>query len=247
MNSLKKVSLICACLGLASCGVKKTEYAPPDIKVDQRLHDILDSLKAGGQPGEIIINGVAVNSDGNLDQRISIEQLVGQSKEKTVISAANLPKFSSDLKRKDDYIPTKFETYLNVGCDHKDDSRVEGLTETKNKPNEFGIIDTFGAAASMVDKVFVCGTVDVNESFAILNANEIYFAHVQMKTTMPLGVISISTDSLILEGKNSILTTGASNSTASFLSAPAIKLNIFEKLAGNGSLILKSVGGNYIE
>lgn len=247
MNTLKLVTFICISAGLSSCGINKTEYVPPDIKVDQKYQDLLQSLKAGGQPGEITINGAAVNIDGTLDQRISVEQTAGESTEKTKISEKNLPKFNSDLKRKDDYKPTKFEKYLNVGCDLKDDSRIAGMVELKNKPNEFGLTDTFGAAASMVDKIFICGKVEVNETVTILNANEVILDNAELSMWKPLGSITIITDVLSVEGKNLVSTKGISDSTASLLPAPSIFLNVFEKLVGAGSLKIQSAGGNYVE
>lgn len=247
MNTLKLVTFICISVGLSSCGVKNTEYVPPDIKVDQKYQDLLQSLKAGGQPGEIGINGAAVNVDGTLDQRISVEQTAGESSEKTKISEKNLPKFNSDLKRKDDYKPTKFEKYLNVGCDLKDDSRITGMVELKNKPNEFGVTDTFGAAASMVDKIFICGKVEVNETVTVLNANEVILDNAELLMWKPLGSITIITDMLSVEGKNLVSTKGISDSTASLLPAPSIFLNVFEKLVGAGSLKIHSAGGNYVE
>lgn len=246
MKSINKVILLSVSIGLSACNVKKTEYTPPDIKVDTKYEDILKSLKAGGQPGEISLNGVVLNSDGTLDKRITIEQTVGSSAEKTELSASSMPKFNADLKRKDNYKPSKYETYLNVGCDLKDDSRISGMTESKNKPNEAGITDTFGAVASMVDKIFICGKVEVNETVTVLNANEVYLDNVELSMSMPIGLFSITSDVLSIEGKNLISTKGVSDSTASLLPAPSIKLSIFEQVVGVGQLKLKSAGGDYV-
>lgn len=212
---------------MSACIPKKYEYTSPNVKVDTKSEDVLKSLKAGGQPGEIALNGVVLNSDGTLDKRISIEQSVGTSSEKTELSACSLPKFNPDLKRKEDYKPSKFDTYLNVGCDLKDDLRIEGMNESKNKPNEAGIIDTFGAVASMVDKIFICGKVEVNESVAILNANEIYLENAEISMSMPMGMFSVTSDILFIDGENLISTKGASDSAAFLLSAPSIKLISF--------------------
>ena len=247
MRAFRKIILMTVSIGLSACNAKNAEYTPPDIKVDQKYEDILKSLKAGGQPGEITLNGAAVKSDGTPANRISIEQSVGASAVKTEISKTSFPKLNADLKRKDDYKPSRFETYLNVGCDLKDDSRIDGMTESKNKPNEFGITDTFGAVASMVDKIFVCGKIEVTETVAVLNANEVVMNNAELHMTMPIGSISITSDVLSIEGNNSIFTKGVSDSTASLLSAPSIKLSIFENLIGNGELKLKSAGGDYVE
>lgn len=245
MNSFKALILISTVMGLSAC-VKKTEYTPPDINISPKYEDILKSLKSGGQPGEISLNGVAVKSNGTLDDRINIVQTVGTSAEKTEISPSNLPKLNAELKRKDDYKASKFDTYLNVGCDLKGDSRIEGMTEAKNKANEFGITDTFGSVASMVDKVFICGKVELKELIVIINANELILDNALLSMVSGIGLISMTSDILSIEGKNLILTNGVSDSTASLLPAPSIKLNIFERILGTGALKLKSAGGNYI-
>lgn len=243
-----KISIVMALSTLAvlSCS-KKEDYKAPDIKIDQKYEDILKSLRSGGQPGEIILGGAAVDSDGSANDKISIEQSVGKSDEDTKLSERSTPKLNSDLKRKDDYKPSSLGAYLNVGCDLTGDSRIEGLKEQKNKPNEFGITDTFGAAASMVDKIFVCGSVDLKESVVVLNANEIYFQDAELKKENQIGLISITADTLVVEGKNLISTSGLSDSSASLISAPDIRLNVYDQLGGTGELKLVSKGGDYIK
>lgn len=247
MTALNKITILSLALGLFSCNVKKTEYTPPDIKVDLKYEEILKSLRTGGQPGEISLSGVTVESDGTISKRISIEQSVGKSEEETKLSEKSKPKLNSLLKRKDDYKPTTLGKYLNVGCDLKGDFRIEGLEEQKNKPNEFGITDVFGAAASMVDKIFICGKVEVFEAVVLLNANEIYLNDADLRKEKQIGLVNITTDNLILEGKNTIFTSGVSDSTASFLSAPDIKINVYNILGGTGELKLASQGGDYIK
>ncbi len=239
------IVMVLSTMAVFSCS-KKEDYKVPEIKVNQKYEDILKSLRAGGQPGEIVLNGAVVKSDGTVIELITMEQTVGASAEKTEIYPSKIPKLNAELKRKDDYKPTKFETFLNVGCDLKGDSRVEGMTESKNKPNEFGITDTFGAVASMVDKIFICGKVETYEAVVVLNANEVIMDGAELSMKMTVGLISITADVLSVEGKNTILTAGASDSSASLISAPSIKLSIFEKVNGNGDLKLKSTGGNYI-
>lgn len=245
MKTLRNAILLSLALVVTGCAEKKTEYKPPEIKFDFKYDEILNSLKSGGQPGEISLNGKVVKSDETADERISIEQSAGASEKKTEISAKSLPKLNPELKRKDDYKPSKTETYLNLGCDLKDDSRVEGMTESKNKPDKSGKIDKFGAVASVVDKIFICGKVDTLENFVVLNANEVFLDNAEIIMDQPIGLFSITADVLSIEGKNLISTKGLSDSSASFMPAPSITLNIFEKVIGVGELKLKSAGGDY--
>lgn len=144
------------------------------------------------------------------------------------------------------YKPSSFGKYLNIGCDLKNDSRIEGLTELKNEPNEFGITDTFGVASSLVDRIFICGKVDVKETVTVISANEIYLKDVQLLKEKSLGLISINTDLLSLDGNNLILTSGFDDVSPGFLSAPSIKLAVYEKVEGTGLLEFKSIGGNAV-
>jgi hypothetical protein len=247
MKSIQCLVLVSFIFGLSACLETKSEYKAPEVKIDQKFDDILKSMKKGGQPGQIILNGVVVNLDGTLDQRISVEQVVGTSAEKTEILEGNLPKLNPDLKRKDDYRPSKHETYLNVGCDLTDDPRIAGMTEEKNKPNDDGTVDIFGAAASMVDKIFICGKTESDRTMEVLNANEIYLNNAEILMKTPLGGIYIITDFLSIEGKNLISSSVEASSISSSLQASNIQLNIYEKFVGNGDLALKSVGGNYVK
>lgn len=242
----KKIIFILAATAVFSCA-KKVDYKTPDIKVDLKYQELLNSLKSGGQPGTIILNGAVVKNDSTLNERISIEQSVGKSEIETKQSEKSMPKLNSELKRKDDYKPSELGTYLNVGCDLKDDSRIEGMKEQKNKPNEFGITDVFGTGSAMVDKIFVCGKVEVFEAVVFLNANEIYFKDAEIKKENQIGVIDITTNTLVLEGENIISTSGVSGSAASFLSAADIKLNVYDSLSGAGVLKLTSVGADYMK
>lgn len=242
----RNMFLVLAMASVFSC-VKKSEYTPSDVKIDIKYQDFLNSLKSGGQPGEITLNGMIINSDGTLNQKITIEQNVGKSEFVTKISEKQRPKLNADLKRKDDYKPSNSGTYLNIGCDLKNDARVEGLKEQKNKPNEFGITDLFGPAASMVDKIFLCGKADAFESVVVLNANEIYLTDAVIAKEKQIGLINITTNILVLEGDNKIVTSGVSDSSASFLSAPDIKLNVYDTLGGTGRLKITSTGGDYIK
>lgn len=253
MNSSNKLTnkliLIAAVVGLSAC-TKKIEYTPPELNFEIKYGDILkDAMKgmeAGGQPGVISLNGVVVKSDGTPDNRISLEQTVGKSVEKTEILPASLPHLNANFRRKEGDKPSKLDTYLNVGCHLEGDSRIEGMKESKNKQDINKDIPLFGAAAMMVDKVFICGKVDVTERIVLIYANEVYLDNVLLTMYNNTGSFTVISDILSVEGKNLISTSGVSDSMASLLSGPSITLDIFERFVGSGDLKLKSAGGDNV-
>ncbi len=80
----------------------------------------------------------------------------------------------------------------------------------------------------------------------MISANEIYLKDAQLLKKKSLGLISINTDLLSLDGNNLILTSGFDNVSPGFLSDPSIKLAVYEKVEGTGLLEIKSIGGNAV-
>jgi hypothetical protein len=245
VNSINKIIVLSTVAFLSSCSkIAKTDYTPTPTPVDPDIQLMFDRLKYGGQPGALNFNGVVINQDGNLDSRITMEQKIGNPSDNVELSKLSIPKFTSDIKRKDDYKPSSFGHYLNVGCDLEGDPRIEGLTALKNKPNEFGLTDTFGVAASMADKVFLCGKIEIKEISVIINTNEIYLSDVELLKENQIGFITMISDLLSIEGKNLILTTGVSDRYPSLMPASSVDLTIYEKVVGAGQLEVKSFGGD---
>jgi hypothetical protein len=242
------LSILIFILGVPLCfsGCLKTpDFTSP--KASRSTEDVLKRLiTSGGQPGEIILNGKCVKAEGVLDDRISLEQTVGDSDQPAEIYEPNKPKLNPNIKRKENYTPSRFETYLNIGCDLKDSLDIQGMKEAKIKQNDLRTTDIFGSVSSSVDKVFICGKVDVKEAFVNINANEVFLnnAEISMINGMQ-SIFSLASDRLSIEGANLISTTGISNGVFSFMDAPAIKISVFEKIIGTGNLKLNSKGGDY--
>jgi hypothetical protein len=244
----KNLIVVPLAISLFSCHFKKTEVEKPKVSIetDRKIEILSNSLVFGGQPGAIYLKGLAAKADDSGPvERITIEQSVGASSVQTTIEKERLPKFKAAIQRSENYKPSKFDAYLNVGCDLENDPRIAGMKEEKNKPNKDGQIDTFGNAAMMVDKIFICGSVVVNDALAVLNVNEVYLDNADINMQMIASFFHIKADLLSLEGKNQITTRGMSGSAASFVPASSITLEIFENLTGTGTLNLKSIGGDY--
>lgn len=249
MKLEKSILAALSVLALASCSAKTDSYKPPANYIDPKTQETLDTLSSGGQPGVIKLNGVLVKADGHLDDRISMEQTLGSPSNKITIFDASKPKLNPEAKRKENYKPSQMGSYVNIGCDLTDDARIDGLKEVKNeKPKKEGEkMDTFGVAAAMADKVFICGDVEIAESISSINVNQIYLKDAHITKKAMVASITILADELNLEGENSISTFGDDWGVPSATAAPSIELTVYDQIIGEGKLSIKSSGGNVVE
>jgi hypothetical protein len=200
---------------------------------------------AGGQPGKISVNGVAVSHEGShtlLDRRIKVTQTAGES-DKTkhaplaTIAATALPSFS---EKKDSSLQSlaQDKTYVAFGCNQVLDAH---LTEGLQKKEVSQL--TEHATAISAHTVFLCGRVKWNNPWTTISAHELVLVGATALMKGSTGQLSLLTEHLVLVGKNKIQTLGL-NAAREVPAAPSLELTVLSAIDGEGSLELSSVGGN---
>lgn len=221
-----------------------------DLK--QQMQD-LDNLQpslifnSGGLPGKITLNGVAVIDNDKLDSRISTLQTAGLDK-----TGSSTVKVSSDLlvlkditdeqieKNKKSLTETETQrTYINLGCELAE-SEIAGLTDISSK------IDLSQSAILNASRVFICGELKVTNLLLIISASDILLKDASITQSISLGIVSVSTKSLVLIGKNKIKTVGE-NSGSLVMTAASIGLYVDQQIYGDGTLTIESIGGNNVK
>lgn len=206
--------------------------------------DVSKILSKGGQPGDININGVAVQTIDKLDSRITVSQTAGLSLDGTTpeVSASvklNLLNSESLESAKKIIQPVqKLKTYINLGCELASDE-IAGLTEST--------VDLKTSKALVATRIFICGEQNLpkNITFSLM-ASDIMLKNAQITFQETYGQLSIKSDTLVLIGNNKITSRGEDQSSY-ILSASQIDLTVTTEIYGDGSLVLESIGGNYIK
>lgn len=242
--------LAATAMALAACNVKSSD----DIKkktdeivrnAQQETAELTGSLYRGGQPGKITVNGIAVKKNGDqvqLDGRLKIEQIGGKGNRgvsQTQVSDKNKAVLSEVVDTKDFATVATSEKYINIGCEKLNDKEIENLTEQP-------IPDFKDAVFLFAKKIFICGSHPNAYSFLTIATEQLVLKNASIKVSALTGSISIAAMKISLEGINSVETQGL-DLAASVLEAPPIALSLSDAIEGEGSLLLRSVGGNCVQ
>lgn len=224
--------------------IKKSEE---DAKKNQKiLDDLQASMSKGGQPGSIILTGVAVVDNDKVDSRITLSQEAGLDRSGSATTLASdvkkLNTLSSEDQEKAQAGVKKLEderSYINLGCELAE-SDIAGLTEKEAK-TELAKDATLLTAS----RIFVCGELKASNALLSLTASEVMLKDGSIISEKNLSPISINTGTLILVGKNKITTLGE-NESGYLLSAAFINIKVSKEIYGDGELAITSKGGNNI-
>lgn len=253
------ILIISSCLVGACAASEDIEYKK---KTDEMLKKLDEDLKKnqeemdakfggifniGGQPGQIVVNGVAVKNEElkELDSKIKTEQKVGTScsgKDIPPISkAAQISLSQKNGEKTQTSSEKKADTsYVNFGCSQFDKKFVEGLTESKPSAEKSDIL--FVTA----NTILICGKLKLPSLYTIYSAAHIILMDADYEYTNAMGTIVLETEGLTLIGENKIVTRGL-DAQQFVMSAPSIALTVSKEISGDGSILLSSVGGNCVE
>ncbi|MES2803343.1 MAG: hypothetical protein V4654_12685 [Bdellovibrionota bacterium] len=216
-------------------------------EIDRLLLDISISTTQGGQPGAIVLNGVTIKDADKLDSRITVSQSAGLSKSgsATAVTVKNLLKLNSleeqqieerkqGLKKSEDE-----RTYINLGCQLAE-SEIAGLNDITSK------VDMSKDLVLAASRIFICGEQKISNKILLsLSASEIMLKDTIITFQKNLGSLSVSTGTLVLIGKNKILSLGE-DGTSLVQAAAEISLFVGSEIYGDGALALESRGGSYL-
>ena len=228
------------------------KLAQIDIDLKKQLAD-LDKLQlsfgtdTGGLPGKITINGVAVIDTDKIDSRITVSQTAGLDKSgsatltvaKDSLVLKNISDEQIEKNRKSLTETEAKKNYINLGCELAE-SEIAGLTDISNT------VDLSKSEILNASRVFICGELKIKSVLLIINASDIMLKDAIISKNISLGIVSLSTKSLVLLGKNKIQTIG-DNSSTMVMTAASIDLYVDQEIYGDGSLALESIGGNNVK
>ncbi len=194
------------------------------------------SLVDGGQPGLVVINGV-------LDERIKVEQKGGRNLDgtDTPVSDALKAVFSTDTSRLDLSDVVASRNYINIGCETLSGAETANLSEQTSAESRDRVLYL------NAKKIFICGSRMFNKSlhFVNLKGDEIVLKAVTLTIEPVTTGLSLSARRLILEGENLIETRGP-RSSEPLEPGPSLHLNVTEEIQGEGTLILRTIGGDRV-
>ncbi|AZZ36551.1 hypothetical protein CIK05_07030 [Bdellovibrio sp. qaytius] len=201
----------------------------------------------GGQPGNILLNGVIVTDTDKIDSRISVSLKTGLNKD-----ASSTPEVSKDIVQlntfnqesieKNKKIVTDLEanrTFINIGCELAE-SEIAGLTDATNT------IDLNDIKNLKASRIFICGEIKVNGIFLSIIASDVMLRDASIIQNKHNGVMIVYAKSLVLEGKSQIQTIGE-DSNVLIMPSSRMVLYVANEIYGDGSLVLESIGGNYVD
>ena len=132
------------------------------------------------------------------------------------------------------------KSYINMGCSDLNSADIEGLTEEIAKPLTDSVLSI------SAKKIFICGSHSITQSFVTISADQILFYNAKFSIQSAIGSLSVLSNELIVEGKNSLKTSGV-DMTINVLEAPSLDLLVRTQLRGEGTLSLESIGGNCVQ
>jgi hypothetical protein len=247
------MTAIAICVGCDPKPVKRIEYTPPtvpDIKIQLPNIDSSESQK-GGQPGIIKLSkNIAVeDSDGIVrqkDSRIQLQLVGGKGidGQASVVERKKATGFALQSETSTladtDLQNSRAGSYINMGCKNIDASLITGLTEIKMRFSADGATLTGSA-----EKMFFCGPRRGAETFAAVDADEIYLTDVNYAMRASLLGLMITTKKLILKGKNRLATRGIFSPNPGYYPGAMIVLDVKESIQGDGTLLLSTTGASY--
>lgn len=117
---------------------------------------------------------------------------------------------------------------------------TEGLTEEVAKPLTDSVL--FLSAK----KIFICNSHAISQSFVTISADQIFLYNANLSIHSAIGSLSILSNELIIEGNNSIKTSGI-DMAINVLQAPSLELLVRTQMRGEGILAFESAGGNCVQ
>ncbi|AZZ37056.1 hypothetical protein CIK05_09705 [Bdellovibrio sp. qaytius] len=240
---LVSLALLSACGEQTTFAAAKEKAAKELLAKEVAVKSLSQDLRNGGTPGEVSLSGVLVKADGTLDSHITLDQRQGSSKENALLPALQNLITKADLKRPKNYQPLKDNTYINLGCDLKNDSRIEGLKQVESPLAD--VVNKIKVATLTADKIFICGEQIISEDYVTFKASEIYLQTAKISKKGNVAEVEFTSDIFAVEGENVLLSLGVDSELPGMLSAPRLKFEIYEKISGAGTLAIKAIGSSY--
>jgi hypothetical protein len=245
--SLSALCCLCACnvvSGVHDTANERYMREQNQAKAEKQLQEV---AYAGGQPGKIVVNGSVVNENGNLDQRIKVSQRFGHSDrlQSQIVSAVEKKSAASGIQNVSQIIsgvqatalPSSDRSYILVGCESGvDPAWIAELSPRQIQQQKAGDIIS-------ANTVVICGKHLLNLSKMEIRTHNLYLKDASLIIQGKAGAIVVTTDRLVLNGKNRIETFGL-DAVSNVAPAPSLELNVLQGLFGDGSLKLYSQGGN---
>lgn len=253
-----KILLPFLALALASCS-----YKDPSDEVNKQIEasirkfeldteTITDTLKQGGQPGRIIIDGGLIIDDP------SSERFGQPDPRVTVLAQGGIGHKGDEAKVLDNYKPvltphpssasrrfSSDRSLISIGCSPdlvSDYASLKNLTiaQVPAPITE----DLLGITAHTI---LLCGKIpQLKESYLSLNSQELVMMDAELHSNKSMGAIIVDTAQLILSGRNKIKTQGASSPyPTSLTNSIHIKVLFALDQQSTGTLEVLSVGSSY--
>ncbi|WP_413584692.1 hypothetical protein [Bdellovibrio sp. HCB274] len=245
---ISKLLATAVLMSLAACAVKDDKASKVSLHNNDSTPkgEASVNAKAGGQPGQIMITGAAVQFDqdsGKTTLKSSLKSAVaaGTSADGKVAQVAdenlpmlNLSKTESALKQVE-----SDTSYAVLGCsdDQVEASYTNGLTLKK----EAAANDLSSATTAKV--VFICGELKSSTLALVIKADTLILNNANITSTAQAGVVDIGTNKLVLIGESKIETIGQ-DAAANVVPAASIEFNVTREVSGDGTLAILSRGGN---
>lgn len=211
----------------------------------EKYEAIQKMLTAGGQPGAIYLSSTLAKKDAEgivqvTEPRLTIKQTggVGADGKVAAIDVKASVYIGSVGGSLDQHIEISkaANTYINVGCELKPDD-IKDLKEKK--------MQISGGMTAVSEKLFLCGKAPVKQIWVMATASEVIMSDVDYSLPRNASGLSLTAKVLTLKGKNRLQTTSKESVTPSAMFSAYLDLNVTEKVSGEGSLELVTVGASY--
>lgn len=241
---MKHVSATLAiALLLTGCGggVKNTEL----VKVTPSAFTAKSVEGAGGQPGELYLNGVISSAD---KQQVKVTQEVGKSypAREIKVDKSNFTALAQveELVEQELYLTSK-GTYINIGCSEESDLIKEIKTDHKVKEEKEESLKTNKRVAEIVA---ICGKVESHPKGIFVVAQKIILKDAVIRETSDKREIYLYADKLELIGeKNEISSLGTTKDESHLLHGPTINIQVKTEISKEGKLSIISKGADFPE
>jgi hypothetical protein len=202
-----------------------------------------DAVASGGQPGNISLVGGIVDGD-SIDSRISLTAIAGlgwRGNRPTVDSGviSLKPELTLAQKKEIENLEPE-ETYVNFGCD-------ESVTQNATlhlKPMGIPSAPSQSMLIVKANTVFVCYSNQLTNSMILIEAQTLILHSMAIARTGSLDqMLSFNVGELVLEGTNSIESSGTDGETT-LAPGPTISIAA-NQMTGSGTLKILALGSNY--
>jgi hypothetical protein len=212
----------------------------------QQLQEYGKTLENGGQPGSLVVRGIVVKDDSEVDNRIKVTMQAGLNRDKTraELKSSSKPILQSSTEKIDLAKMTERNNLVSIGCDQ---AEVDSIAKERNL--DVKALDAPISIQTMVQYskvLMLCGNVtQLSQQYIIMSSDEIILNNASINILGTLGGLTLSANKLVLKGK-SIIDVKSIDNVSIFTFAPDLELNVVKEIEAeqDATLELKSTGAD---